>query len=247
MTASLETLYLLDQIVKVIQTSGSALTRTTISRSLGMDHKDLYDAFDHGCGIKVLSWSSGNWYELKKPFVIAEDAFYPAVEAGLRGLWQFEKFHENEFLIENTSKKDSKIAGKWTRPDLTLISHKKYPWTIGREFDVVTFEVKRPDSCNVLAVFEALSHASAATKAYAVFPVDHATWRKDNPAQEARVIDECSKHGIGLILVEDVYVAPRAVHLIKAQKREIDHEKCSDFLGSVMSEAAKGQLSEWKY
>ncbi|WP_375461581.1 hypothetical protein [uncultured Enterovirga sp.] len=246
MSVSLETMYLLDKIVKVINENGVALTRTKISRSLGLEAKELYSALDHGCDSKCLTWSEGNWYDVKKQFVISEDAFYPAAEAGLKKLWQDDNFHENEFFIENTSKKDSKIAGRWTRPDLTLISHKKYPWTIGREFDVVTFEVKRPDSCNVLAVFEALSHASAATKAYAVFPVDQVSWRKENPAQEARVMDECSRHGIGLILIEDVYVLPRAVHLIKAQKREIDHERCSDFLAAVMSEAGKSRLSEWK-
>lgn len=246
MSIPLETLYLLDQIVKTINTSGAALTRTKISRVLGKDPKDLNSAFEYGCEKKILTWSEGNWYNVKNAFTIAEDAFYSAAETGLKKLWQDENFHENEFLIENTSRKDSKIVGPWTRPDLTLISHKKYPWTIGREFDVVTFEIKRPDSCNVIAVFEALSHATAATKAYAVFPVDQATWRRENPAQEGRVMDECSRHGIGLILIEDVYVAPRAVHLIKAQKREIDHVRCSDFLGAVMSEDAKSKLSEWK-
>lgn len=246
MSTSLETLYRLDQIVKTIGLHGGSLTRIRISRLLSLELREIDEALEHGCSVKTLSRSEGNWYEVKKPFVISEDAFYPAVEAGLRKLWQDDNFHENEFFIENTSKKDSKIAGRWTRPDLTLISHKKYPWTIGREFDVVTFEIKRPDSCNVLAVFEALSHASAATKAYVVFPVDHANWRKENPAQEARVMDECSRHGIGLILIEDVYVSPRAVHLIKAQKKEIDHERCSDFIGAVMSDAGKSCLSEWK-
>ncbi|MDU0343025.1 hypothetical protein [Bosea rubneri] len=246
MIVSLETMYLLDQVVKNIGAIGSSLTRTKLSRLLDKDHKELHGALEYGCEKKILEWQEGNWYVLKKNFVIAEDAFYGAAESGLKKLWQGEYFHENEFYIENTSRKDSKIVGRWTRPDLTLISHKKFPWTIGREFDVVTFEVKRPDSCNVLAVFEALSHASAATKAYAVFPVDHASWRKENPAQEARVLDECSRHGIGLILIEDVYVAPRAVHLIKAQKREIDHERCSEFIGAVMSDAGKSRLSEWK-
>lgn len=246
MSKSIEVLYKLDQIVRTINNHGAPLTKTSISRILNIDPKEIVEPLEHGCDIKVLNWSERNWYTVKKPFVISEDAFYPAVEAGLKKLWQDDNFHQNEFFIENTSKKDSKIAGRWTRPDLTLISHKKYPWTIGREFDVVTFEIKRPDSCNVLAVFEALSHASAATKAYVVFPVDHANWRKENPAQEARVMDECSRHGIGLILIEDVYVTPHAVHLIKAQKKEIDHERCSDFLGAVMSETGKGYLSEWK-
>jgi hypothetical protein len=110
----------------------------------------------------------------------------------------------------------------------------------------VTFEIKRPDSANVLAVFEALSHAAAATRAYVVFPLDAETWARSNPAQERRVRDECVRHGVGLILVDTRSTPPEAQHLLKAARREIDHEKCSGFLDAVVSVEGKRRISEWK-
>jgi hypothetical protein len=162
-------------------------------------------------------------------------------------LWIGDGYEPSDFYIENTSSKDAKVVGPWVRPDLTLVSYKKFPWTIGNEFDVVTFEVKRPDSANVLAVFEALSHATAATRAYVVFPMSLSEWEKTSPAQAERVRDECSRHGVGLILVDDILsVTPAGVHIIKASRRQIDHDKCSSFLEAVLSAEGRSRISKWK-
>lgn len=243
---SLETAFNLDRIVRLISGNGEAMSRTKIRNQLQLADASINAALDHGCSDKFLQKGEYNFYSVKKDFVISEERFYPAVEIGLKRLWANENFHDNEYYLEETARKNSKIAGRWTRPDFTLVSHKKFAWTIGHEFDVVTFEVKRPDSCNVLAVFEALSHATAATRTYVVFPIDASEWAKSDPAQEARVKDECSRHGVGLILIENVYLDPQPLHLIKAQKREIDHERCSNFLEAVVSPEGKQKISTWK-
>jgi len=198
---SLECLYNLDIIIRKIRENDSGLSRTKLKNSLGLNDDILTASLDFGCENKRLKRGEYNFYTVIKDFTIPEERFYPSIKAGLSRLWTSDKYESNEFYIEETARKDSKIAGPWTRPDITLISHKKFAWTIGYEFDVVTFEVKRPDSCNVLAVFEALSHASAATRAYVVFPIDAEVWTKTDPEQESRVKDECSKHGVGLILI----------------------------------------------
>lgn len=243
---TLETLFNLDRIVTLLKNEGTALSRKKMMGILGLTEEAITPALEHGCGGKYIVWSKYNFYDYKKDFSILEERFYPSVRVGIERLWTSEKYEKNQFYIEETARKDSKIAGLWTRPDFTLVAHKRFPWTIGHEFDVVTFEVKRPDTSNVLAVFEALSHASAATRAYVVFPIDLDYWNKNDPLQAARVKDECSRHGVGLILVENIYIDPTPLHLIKAQKREIDHEKCSDFLSAVMSDSGKEAISKWK-
>ncbi len=243
---SLEISYNLDRIIRLIRSNGDSMSKTKIRNHLQFTEHEVISALDYGCNGKFLQREEMNFYSIKKDFVINEERFYPSVEVGLKKLWQSENFHENEYYLEETARRDSKIAGRWTRPDFTMISHKKFAWTIGHEFDVVTFEVKRPDSCNVLAVFEALSHATAATRTYVVFPIDATEWAKSDPAQEARVKDECSRHGVGLILIENVYRDPQPIHLIKAQKREIDHERCSNFLDAVVSSDGKQRISTWK-
>lgn len=243
---SLEAMEALKSIVDVIEEAGESLTATKIKRQLNMAGEIFNVAVTYGCDRKILEWQSQNYYRVLKSYIIPEEAYYDVVKSSIEALWIEEKYDKSLFYVENTSRRDSKIEGPWTRPDLTLVSHKKFPWTIGTEFDVVTFEIKRPDSANVLAVFEALSHAAAATRAYVVFPVNAEAWRQANPDQERRVRDECVRHGVGLILVDTSTSPPRAHHLLKAARKEIDHEKCSDFLDAVVSESGKRRISEWK-
>jgi hypothetical protein len=230
----------------MLEEAGKPLTATKLKRSLGLPDKIFDDATNFGCSNKIVKWSSRNFYTALRPFVVPEEAYYETVKTSLEALWREERYEATEFYVENTSRRDSKIVGPWTRPDLTLVSYKRFPWTIGPEFDVVTFEIKRPENANVLAVFEALSHASAATRAYVVFPVDPDDWRSANPAQEKRVRDECVRHGVGLVLVGRKKGTVVTHHLIKAARREIDHEKCSDFLEAVLTAAGKKQISAWK-
>jgi hypothetical protein len=243
---SLATLEALRSIVTTLETAGEQLTATKLRRTIGLSDALFAEAADYGCATKVLKWGAHNYYRVLKPYAVPEEAYYEAVKVAIEALWQEDGYKRDDFYVENTSRRDSKIEGPWTRPDLTLVSHKKFAWTMGTEFDVVTFEIKRPETANVLAVFEALSHVTAATRAYVVFPLDAETWRLANPAQERRVRDECVRHGVGLILVSNPHGAPAALHVLKAARREIDHEKCSDFLDAVVSQAGKKRISEWK-
>jgi hypothetical protein len=243
---SLKVLNTLAILMDKIKENGNSLSRTKMINHFGIKENTINDALEFGILHGCLEKGQYNIYSVLKDFSISENVFYPTIRSSVDELWRSEHFSSGEFFIEETARRESRIAGRWTRPDLTLISHKKFSWTIGYEFDVVTFEVKRPDSCNVLAVFEALSHASAATRAYVVFPIDAAAWRESDPEQESRVKDECSKHGVGLILVEDIFGNPKPNHIIKARRREIDHEKCSSFLGAVLSDAGRSRISQWK-
>jgi hypothetical protein len=244
--ADLATLRVLETISHALETAGEPLTATRLKRDHSIKDAVFDDAAKFGCDNKYLKWGSRNYYALLRPYTIQEESYYSVVSDVVCALWIKEKYDPSQFYLENTSRKDSKIVGPWVRPDFTLVSHKKFPWTIGYEFDVVTFEVKRPDSANVLAVFEALSHATAATRANVVFPMSLAEWEAADPEQATRVRDECSRHGIGMILVDDVLGSPMPIHLIRARRREIDHEKCSAFLEAVLSAEGKNKISEWK-
>jgi hypothetical protein len=242
----LATLYALEKIVSAIEKAGTKLSATRLKRDHGFSDKIFAAAADHGCAIKCIRWNDRNMYSFIKSYTIPEEAFYDLVKEQLGRLWIEDKHEASQFYIENTSRRDSKIIGPWTRPDFTIVSYKKFPWTIGHEFDVVTFEVKRPDSANVLAVFEALAHATAATRAYVLFPMSMAEWNRENAEQAKRVQDECARHGVGLILIEDPFGEPTPIHVQRALKREIDHEKCSSFLEAVLSSDGKNKISQWK-
>jgi hypothetical protein len=237
----------LQAIVDALKTTGGSLSATTLKRYHGCDSPFFDEAAKYGCDKKIIIWQNRNFYKLIKPdWVIPEREYYATCIAEIRKLWIDMKFDAGEYFVELTAHSDSKISGRWTRPDLTLVSFKKFPWTIGNEFDVVTFEVKRPDSSDVLAVFEALSHSSAATKSYVVFTIEKKKWLKANQAQADRVLEECRRLGVGLIFVEDPFGQPTVRHEIPAERREIDHSKCSSFLEAVMSSDAKNRIAAWK-
>lgn len=223
------------------------VTRTSIIRRLNIEETIVDRIISYAVSRDILIRGAYNKFNTNKnSFSIKESDYYDMIFSSINLLWLNEGFLETEFYVENTSREDSKIVGPWTRPDFTLLSFKKFPWTIGSEFDVVTFEIKRPETANVLAVFEALSHASAATRAYVVFPLDQNQWERGQPEQSRRVKEECLRHGVGLILIEDVIGEARPIHLISALRREIDHEKCSNFLDSVISNVGKSRIAGWK-
>lgn len=248
LTTELWTLSLLQDISERLEQEedGEQLTRTRITRDLDIDTDDFEEAAQYGRKNGFLKSHRQGKYSLEKKFRIPEVAFYDLVMEHVCKLWKQEGYDDGGLYVENTSSKDSKIAGQWTRPDVTLVTYKKFPWTIGYEFDVATFEVKRPDSANVLAVFEALAHATAATRAYVVFPLSLNEWRKLNAAQAKRVEDECARHGVGLIFIADPCGKAKAEHHIRAQRMQIDHQKTSDFLEAVLSSEGKNKIAQWK-
>lgn len=122
----LETSFHLDRIVRLIRSNGDGMPKTKIRNQLQLSENDVQAALDYGHEDKFLAKGDYNIYSVKKDFFINEERFYPAVETGLKRLWLAENFHENEYYLEETARKDSKISGRWTRPDFTMISHKKF-------------------------------------------------------------------------------------------------------------------------
>ena len=244
----LATLFTLDEVIRKLSEIGEAITYTRFKNWHGFSDPTLSQALAAGYEMNALSWETGNWYSIgKRKWSLPEAAFYTPCQIALKDYFcSLSRYKEDEFFIENTSNRDSKISGRWTRPDLTMVSHKTYRWTIGQEFDVTTFEIKRPADCNVLAVFEALSHASAATRAYVVFPISEEAWHAKDPAQAARVIDECSRHGVGLFFIDQVDSQPCAIEGQQATRKALDHEKCGSFLEAVLSADGLGRIAGWK-
>lgn len=164
-----------------------------------------------------------------------EGDLYDFVQDGFKTLFYDKKRRVDGevFKIELTAWSDSKIAGKWTRPDIVITTKKKYPYVPDYEFDIITFEVKRADTVNVLAVFEALAHRSAASLSYVVFPVGQSEFRNPNDINQ-RILFECAKYGIGMICIDDMFDKTSFVEVIEAQRHELDKARASDFLRAVL-------------
>jgi hypothetical protein len=98
-------------------------------------------------------------------------------------------------------------GGKWTRPDISLLAVKAYPYLPHRYFDIVTFEVKPAGQTTVEGIFQALSHQQFATCAYSVFhgpELPSADLFQKKYSDALRILSTARKHGIGVILATDI-------------------------------------------
>ena len=174
---------------------------------------------------------------------ILESDYYECIKLMLERHYESKLNDDGRFLVSKTARKDTKIAGRWTRPDFTVVANRKFPYIRESEFDIITFEVKRPSDSEALAVFEALAHNSAATRSYVFFPITAKTL--DNSEQGERIREECVRHGIGLFLVEDEYSLDVARIEIESQRRPLNPEKCSQFLQNVLEQRELGKITTW--
>lgn len=229
----------------VVATLGKdAKTRTILKRAFKYPERDVLSAIEYGLEREVLE-DCGNGYVkvLNDRYSLLESHYYKCIEDMLSKHYQARLTKDGQYLVASTARKDTKIAGRWTRPDITVVANRKFPFIREPEFDIITFEVKRPADCEAIAVFEALAHNSAATRSYVFFPMTEA--ELDANPQGERIREECVRHGIGLFLVRDSYTLNDACLLIESQRRPLNPERCSQFLQKVLEPSDLGTLTTW--
>lgn len=231
-------------VVKKIVQEGEC-TRTWLKRYVDFPQSHVLSAIDYGMKHEVLEVGSpGGYVQVTKPsYSVQEVDYYNCIETMLTKHYETRMGQSGKFMVAKTARKDTKTAGRWTRPDFTVVANRTFPYIRQTEFDIITFEVKRPADCEALAVFEALAHNSAATRSYVFFPITEVELN-DN-AQGERIREECVRHGIGLFLVKDNFALDEACLHIESQRRALNPEKCSHFLQQVLEADDLSTLTTW--
>lgn len=102
----------------------------------------------------------------------------------------------DEMIVANTARSSSQ-KGKWSRPDIMLITLQKSPLRGTFDWEVFSFELKRTDSANIDSAAQAAAHKEEfANYAYLVWhlPPNHPAGQKLEQVKSA-----CTHHGVGLI------------------------------------------------
>jgi len=109
----------------------------------------------------------------KLPRSSPEARLYEPLVQVLSNEWAREmRIESDQIHFEITARQGKKpTGGTWTRPDITAVSVRSFQHLPGKFVDVWTFEVKPVESLDVTAVFEAASHASRATRSYALLQI----------------------------------------------------------------------------
>ena len=175
---------------------------------------------------------------------VREEELYPPAATVLNGEWAKEKRLER-WIVHTTARQGRReTGGRWSRPDLVVVTQSVYPYVPGRHFDVITFEVKPADALDVTAVYEALAHLRAATKAYVLLHVPDAEAEFLEEAL-SEICSEAKKHGIGVITFNQPGDFSGWEETVEPIRQEPDPRRLNDFLATQFEAGHLETLLRW--
>lgn len=178
------------------------------------------------------------------PAPVREEDLYQPAATVLNSEWAREKRLER-WIVHTTARQGRRdTGGKWSRPDLVVVTQSVYPYVPGRHFDVITFEVKPSDGLDVTAVYEALSHLRAATKAYVLLHVPDAEAER-LAGVLSEICSEAKKHGIGVITFNQPGDFSGWEEMVEPLRQEPDPRRLNDFLATQFEAGQLETLLRW--
>lgn len=188
-----------ERLIEKVRGQGGGVQITT----RGMKEKTLPDAVS----------SVENEKALYNPFVAILDA--EATE------------NEESALVVDTSA--LRKSGKWSNPDVTKISVRKFPILKTHRILLATYELKQWKRWNVESVFEAASQRRFAHEAYVVLE-----WAKGEEVVGLEdMISVCSRFGVGLLTLHPYYSSFRYAIQLDAEKHATSDDYVEEYLGYV--------------
>jgi hypothetical protein len=135
-------------------------------------------------------------------------------------------------------------GGSWTRPDVSVLATKAYPYLPHKSFEIITFEIKPAATVNVTAVFEALSHAQFATQSYVLVSLNGIEFDKDIENTQ-RILALSNEHGVGFIIAGNLKDYDSWDERVRPRHNTPDPEQTNLFISTCFSEAAKSRVIKW--
>jgi hypothetical protein len=163
-----------------------------------------------------------------------ESQLYDAFHQTIQKDW-VEVYDINDYVSEVSAHKGRKITGgKWTRPDVTLVSVGNYPFIPGKSVEVITFEIKPADAYGVEGVYEAASHSAFANKSYLALHM--AENQSDTEDFLERLEKEAVRFGVGLVTFEDPTKWDTFEVIVEAQHKIPSPRDTNEFLSRLKNE-----------
>lgn len=166
---------------------------------------------------------------------------YEPLHQTLRNYWV--KVAGIKFFVSNITAQQGRrvTGGKWTRPDITFVAVRVYPFIPGRSVEVITFEIKPLDYFGVDGVFEAAAFTAFAQRSYLVIQISEGL--EDNEDFD-RVQQECKRFGIGLMTFVEAANGDTLEEVVSPALHSPDPAATSVFISRQMSSEQKQELSD---
>lgn len=143
---------------------------------------------------------------------------------------------EEPALVVDTS--SLRKSGKWSNPDVTKISVRKFPILRSHRILLTTYELKQWKRWNVDTVFEAASQQRFSHQAYVVLE-----WAKSEPVVGLDdLVAVCSRFGVGLLTLHPHYSSFRYEIHFDAEMHAPSDDYVEEYLSYVFEKNEKAHL-----
>jgi hypothetical protein len=171
-----------------------------------------------------------------------ESHLYAAFHQTIETAW-LEDYDITDYVSEISAHKGRKATGgKWTRPDVTLVSVGNYPFIPGKSVEVITFEIKPADAHGLEGVYETASHSAFANKSYLALHVPDGSEQGGDDYLE-RLEKESVRFGVGLVTFDDPAKWDTFDVIVEAQHKTPSPHDTNEFL-SRLREDVKQKLQK---
>lgn len=152
-----------------------------------------------------------------------------------------------ECVVEITARQGQRnTGGRWTRPDITVVSSTTLMFYPSKIFDVTTFEVKPVYSFDVTAVYEALAHRRCATRSYVLAHIPAQQQENEGTAEVIeQMCADAKRHGVGVIVAADPGNYDTWDEEVEAVRFDADPVLMNDFISVQLSGGAKDEIAKW--
>ncbi len=135
--------------------------------------------------------------------------------------------NENEEPAITVNTSALRRSGKWSNPDVTKISVRKFPTLRSHKILLSTYEIKQWKRWNIDSVFEAASQRRFSHDAYVVLE-----WAKDEPvAGLDEMTAACGRFGVGLLTLHPYRSSYQYMVHIEAEKNSPTEDYVEEYLG----------------
>lgn len=175
------------------------------------------------------------------------DLYEPCLKV-IRDSWAKLSNYDEHAAAITATKGSAQTGGKWTRPDISLVGIRAFPYLPGRYFEIVTFEIKPPDDVTVEGVFEALSHQQFATRSYVVFHIpdeNEALNFADNHPAASRILETARRHGVGVMIAQQIDSWEGWEEIYAAETVSPHPEQANRFIATCFPDEIKDKIIKW--
>jgi hypothetical protein len=160
---------------------------------------------------------------------LESDHYQPALDSILQH-WTEQPGFTHVFGAITAGQGRRQTGGRWSRPDIVLCAISDWLFSSRPEADVRTIEVKRFESLDVLAVYEAVSHKSRAHYSYLLIVDFPADMDADQKTTFDTVVSVAGKHGIGVITARNTADWTSWSFELDPNRSDSDHQAVNQFL-----------------